>query len=293
MGDEGDRRGFRLVQVSDTHLSAERGHFNDNFDVFCAAMTADPPDLIVHSGDLSLDGADHDGDLEFAAAEHGRLPDPWLAIPGNHDIGEAPAFSRLKQPLDQKRIARWERIVGERWWSRTVGDGWLIVGLDTALMASGHADEARQLSFLRDTLAAHKGNRKLIAMHMPPYLDDPDDARFTALAVPHPARAAFLDACLDGGVRAIACGHVHVYRTLAWRGIDIVWAPTTAFVNIAEQLKRGYGFPRAGYLEWVLDGDAISHRLVEPARMITQDVGRWNAEVGSTITLPPIALRGR
>lgn len=287
------KRGFRLVQVSDTHLSGERAYFNDNFDVFCGEMAADPPDLIVHSGDLSLDGAASDPDLAYAVSEHGRFPGPWVAIPGNHDIGEAPGYSRLKQPLDETRIARWERTVGPRWWSRDVGDGWLIVGLDTALMASGHADEARQLEFLRDALAGHRGTRKLVVMHMPPYLNDPDDIKFTALAVPHPARAGLLDACVTGGVRTIACGHVHVYRTLAHRGIDIVWAPTTAFVNIAEQQKRGYGFPRAGYLEWTLDGDTISHKLVEPARMITQDIGRWNQEFGSTITLPPIALRGR
>jgi 3',5'-cyclic AMP phosphodiesterase CpdA len=281
------------VQVSDTHLSEERGYFNDNFDIFCAEMAADPPDLIVHTGDISLDGAAGDSDLVYGVNELKRLPGDVLTLAGNHDIGEAPKFSRLDQPLDDTRSARWAGIAGDRWWSRTVGDGWLIVGLDTALMASGLADEARQIAFFRDTLAAHKGGRKLIFMHMPPYLNDPDDTKFSALAIPHPARADFLDACTAHGVRAIACGHVHVYRTLTHRGMDVVWAPPTSFVNIAAQLKRGYNFPRAGYLEWMLDGDAISHRLVEPALMITQDVGRWNADHGSTTHMPPFPARRR
>ena len=287
------KRGFRLVQVSDTHLSAERAYFNDNFDVFCAEMAADPPDLIVHTGDISLDGAASDADLVYAANELKRLPGEVLTLAGNHDIGEAPAFSRLDQPLDNVRTTRWARTAGGRWWSRVVGDGWLIVGLDTALMASGLEDEARQLAFLREALTAHEGPRKLVFMHMPPYLDNPDDTKFSALAVPHPARAAFFDACISNGVRAIACGHVHVYRKLAHRGIDIVWAPPTAFVNIGAQLKRGYNFPRAGYLEWTLDGDNITHRLVEPPLMITQDVGRWNEDHGSTTHMPPFPARQR
>lgn len=279
---------FRLVQVSDTHLSRERGYFNDNFAVFLEAMRADPPDLIVNSGDLSLNGADVAEDLVFAKAWHDRLPAPWAAIPGNHDIGEAPPFQRLKQPLDAARIGRFETVVGPRWWAREAG-GWLLVGLDSALMGSGLDDEARQMAFLRETLAATPGNRKLVFIHIPPYEDDPADPAFTTHALPFPARGPFLDACVAGGVRAIACAHLHVHRVLSHRGLQIVWAPTTAFVNIARHIQNGYGIARAGYIEWTLDGDAMSFTLVEPPEMITQDVGRWNDAHGSTITMPPLA----
>jgi 3',5'-cyclic AMP phosphodiesterase CpdA len=278
----------RIVQVSDTHLSRDRGYFNDNFRVFTELMRKAPPDLIINSGDLSLDGAGNESDLAFAKAWHARLPAPWLAIPGNHDVGEAPPFSRLKQPLTPERIARWERIVGPRWWSREIG-GWLLVGLDSSLLASGLPDERRQEAFLNEALASRRDNRKLVLIHMPPFEDDPADEAFTTMSVPFPARQAFFDACVRGGVRAIACAHVHVHRALSHRGLQIVWAPTTAFVNIARQIRSSYGFPRAGYIEWTLDGDAISYRLVEPPEMITQDVGRWNDVYGSTITMPPLA----
>lgn len=284
-------RGYRLVQVSDTHLSRTRGHFNDNFEVFRRAIAADPPDLIVNTGDLSLNGAGGIDDLAFANACHQRLAAPWLAIPGNHDIGEAPPFSRLGQPVDAERIARWETIVGPRWWSRVVGDGWLLVGLDSALMGSALDDEERQHAFLARALAAHPGPRKLVMLHMPPFERAAEDAAFTTMSVPFPARGRFLATCAEAGVRAIACGHLHVYNHVVHRGMDIVWAPTTAFVNIAQRLSQGLRFPRAGYVAWTLAGDAATHRLVEPADMITQDVGRWNADVGSTITLPTISPR--
>lgn len=277
----------RIVQVSDTHLSRHRGHFNFNFAIFTELMRQDPPDLIVHSGDLSLNGADDESDLAFAKAWHDLLPAPWIAIPGNHDIGEAPPFSRLKQPLTAERITRFERLVGPRWWKREIG-GWLLVGLDSSLMASELPDEARQLAFLDEALQSRPGNRKLVFVHMPPYEDDPADPAFTTHSVPHPARAGLIDRCVAGGVRAIGCAHLHVHRALSHRGMQIVWAPTTAFVNIARRIASGYGFPRAGYVEWILDGDALSYRLIEPAGMITQDVGRWNDDVGSTITMPPL-----
>ncbi|MFM9939412.1 MAG: metallophosphoesterase family protein [Hyphomicrobiaceae bacterium] len=277
----------RLVQVSDTHLSRERGHFNPNFAVFCRLMQANPPDLIVNSGDLSLNGAGVEDDLVFAKAWHDKLPAPWVAIPGNHDIGEAPPFSRLEQPLTAERMQRFERLVGPRWWQREIG-GWQLIGLDSSLMGSELPDERRQMAFLRDALASTAGTRKLVFVHMPPYERDPADPKFTTHSVPFPARGALLDACVAGGVRAIACAHLHVHRALSYRGMQIVWAPTTAFVNIARHIASGYGFPRAGYIEWTLAGDAVTYRLVEPHQMITQDVGRWNDEVGSTITMPPL-----
>lgn len=279
---------IRLVQVSDTHLSRDHGHFNYNFQVFREAMQKLAPDLIVNSGDLSLNGADVEADLVFARAQHDLLAAPWAAIPGNHDIGEAPGFSRLKQPLTVERMSRFERVVGPRWWTREIGD-WLLVGLDSSLFASALPDEAQQSAFFRDALAKRPGNRKLVFIHMPPYEDDPENTEFTTHSLPHPSRQAFLDTCASGGVRAIACGHLHVHRVVSHRGMPIVWAPTTAFVNVARQLNNGYGFPRAGYVEWLLDGDTLSFELIEPPEMITQDVGRWNAVRGSTITMPPLA----
>lgn len=282
-------RPVRIVQVSDTHLSRVRGYFNPNFAVFAALMAKAPPDLIVHSGDLSLNGADVEDDLVFARAWHDKLPAPWVAIPGNHDIGEAPPFQRLDQPLDATRIARFERIVGPRWWRREIG-GWHLIGLDSSLMGSALPDEARQMAFLREAVEGTTGTRKLVFIHMPPYEDDPADSAFTTHALPFPARGPFLDICARGGVRAIACAHLHVHRVLNHRGMQVVWAPTTAFVNIARHIKTGYGFPRAGYMEWLLDGETLAWRLIEPHEMITQDVGRWNDEVGSTITMPPVSM---
>ena len=280
---------IRIVQVSDTHLSRKRAYFHDNWEVFVAAMAESPPDLIVHSGDLSFDGAGDDDDIAFARAEHDRLAAPWVAIPGNHDIGESTIAVRLGQPIDDDRIARWRRHVGPQCWHRDVGE-WRLVGIDTALLGSGRAEEAEQAAMLEAALAGRSGRPVLLFMHMPPFVLDAMDAAFTTMAVPHAARGGLLETARAGGVAAIACGHLHVHRQTSWKGIEIVWAPATSFFNIVERQHAGLGIPRPGYVEWTLDGHAFSWRVVEPPLMITHDVGLWNKAHGSTTKMPPRPL---
>lgn len=285
-------RPYRIVQVSDPHLSAARSYFHDNWEVFVAEMVASPPDLIVASGDLSFDGASADDDLAFAHAEFDRLPCPWIAIPGNHDIGEAHLQVRHDQPIDGRRMERWRRIIGPQWWSRDIA-GWRIVGIDSALFGCTLPEAAEQWDFLERSLAERSGRPVLLFVHIPPFLIDAADAAFTALAVPHAVRFRFLEMCRAGGVRTIACGHVHVARRTGWNGLDVVWAPATSFFNIIERQKAGLGIPRPGYVEWTLSEATLSHKLVEPPLMITHDIGLWNAAYGSTTKMPARPLRRR
>ena len=280
----------RIVQVSDTHISANRAYFLDNWDVFVDLMKADPPDLIVHSGDLSFDGAGDADDLAFAAREQARLAEPWLTIPGNHDIGESHAAIRLEQPTNRERRSAWARHFGEAYWLHDIG-AWRLVGLDTSLMGCETPEEMAQRSFFENALSTRGTRPVLLFQHMPPYLTKADDAAFTALAVPHSARKWLLETALAGGVVAISCGHVHVYRHLEYRGLQIVWAPSTSFVNIAERQSAGLGIPRTGYIEWSLRVTGLEHRLVEPPLMIAHDVGAWNRAHGSTTKMPPRPAR--
>lgn len=280
----------RIVQVSDTHLSRKRAYFHDNWEVFVAEMAADPPDLIVHSGDISFDGAADEDDIAFAKAQLDTLAAPWVAIPGNHDIGESQLAVRLDQPIDSDRIARWRRHVGPQWWVRDI-HAWRIIGIDTALLGSGRPEESEQWAFVGGALSERRSRPVLLVQHIPPFLKAPDDPAFTTLAVPHAVRTQLLDVCASGGVRAIAAGHVHVHNRLEYRGIEIVWAPATSFFNIVERTHAGFDVPRPGYVEWMLDGEEISWKLVEPPAMITHDVGLWNKAFGSTTRMPPRPLR--
>jgi len=278
---------IHLVHVSDTHLSPTHRYFDLNWAVFADAMAAAPPDLLVHGGDLAFNGPVAPADLTHGAAAMQALGRPWRAIPGNHDIGEAPSFSRLNQPLTPTRMAAWRDAVGPQWWVEDVGD-WRLIGLDTALMGSALPEEAAQQEAFAQALGARGGRPVMVFVHMPPFDGDPGDATFSTSTIPHVARGAFLDACATGGVKVIACGHLHVYRRLRHRGMEIVWAPPTAMVDVRRVQRKRRRFPRPGYVAWTLDGLRATHRLVEPPRMIVMDVSGWTATSGGTTTnLPP------
>lgn len=282
---------FRVLHVADTHLSATHAYFDDNWRAVAEAIRAESPDLIVHGGDLSFNGPANPSDLAHGRAELDKLGIPWKAIAGNHDIGEAPPFSRLAQPLNDERIAAWHAHVGPQFWSVDVGE-WRLIGLDTALMASGRTEEAEQIHFLDKALETRGKRPVMVFVHMPPFDGAVDDATWTTSVIPFSARAAFLDMCAAGGVKVIACGHLHVHRVIRHRGMSIVWAPATAMVDSSKRVRGHTGPPRPGFLVWDLEGRRAMHRLVEPERAFVIDMKGWTrAHGGTTTTLPPLPLR--
>ncbi|HJY57686.1 MAG TPA: metallophosphoesterase, partial [Streptosporangiaceae bacterium] len=80
----------RVILVSDTHLSASAPQAQANWDAVVSYVGACAPDLVIHLGDLSFDGAGYAADLRHGRAQLDRLPVAWHAVPGNHDIGDNP-----------------------------------------------------------------------------------------------------------------------------------------------------------------------------------------------------------
>ena len=58
-----------ILQLTDSHLSPRNDLFRGNLALIHGLAQNILPDLTVASGDLSLDGADHDADLVFAAKD--------------------------------------------------------------------------------------------------------------------------------------------------------------------------------------------------------------------------------
>jgi 3',5'-cyclic AMP phosphodiesterase CpdA len=123
-------------------------------------------------------GPDDEDDIAFSRMEKERLCAPWIAIPGNHDIGESPLAIRLGQPVNAERMARWSRHYGHSRWCRDVG-AWRLIGIDTALLGSGDAEEHQQALFLERALKERSGRPVMLFQHMPPFDNDPEDTAFT------------------------------------------------------------------------------------------------------------------
>ena len=141
-----------MIVVSDTHLSPRAAEPEANWDAVLRYVTKAAPDLVIHLGDLSMDGAHDPADLEYARAQLDRLPVPWHAVPGNHDIGDNPSLSApAGETVDAGRLQRWLDIVGPDRWSLTL-NGWTMLGINAQLAGTGLAAETAQWSWLEQRL---------------------------------------------------------------------------------------------------------------------------------------------
>jgi len=216
---------MKLLQITDTHLSPSKPHFNDNWEPLARWIADLAPDLVVHTGDLSVDGADHDEDLAFSVELIRRLPMPVLCLPGNHDIGHLPGTS---QPVDAARLARWRGLVGPDRWMEDRGD-WRLVGVDSLLCGSGGAEEADQLAWLARCLGERDGRCVAMFSHQPLFVDDPDEGNTGYWGFPPAPRSAFRDLLARHEVALFASGHLHVASKGKLDGTVLVWAPASAF----------------------------------------------------------------
>lgn len=280
---------FRVWQVSDTHLSASHAYFYDNWQVFLDEVEAERPDLVVHSGDLTFNAPDVSDDLRFGRAQLDRLTVPWLAIPGNHDVGE-PGEPRLDQPVTPARLAAWDAALGPDHFCQALGD-WLLVGINCEVLGSGLDAETEQWQFLESALAARGQRPVLLFLHKPLFLDSPDEQLRGSMCVLPAVRERLLALLGPGGVRQVSSGHLHAYGERQVGEVGCVWCPTTAFIDPL-RARPTNAVRRAGFVEWLLEGETISHRFVQPGLFGNLDITNWTHHRGTSINLPPRPLRG-
>ncbi len=250
----------RLVQLSDTHLSHVRGFFVENFQRITAHLRADPPDLIVVSGDLSLNGADSDDDLAFTKHLFDQLPSETLLIPGNHDVGEEPGAAHTNQPATGERLARYLRRVGADHFMRDI-PGWRLFGLNAHLFGTGWNAEAAQWAWLARGLEA-AGDRSVgVFLHKPLFISDPDEATDQSVCAPRAARDRLLSLAAAHRIRFFASGHLHQGRQLDRNGVRHVWAPSTAFP--ATEPRAPDSDTRLGFADFELSGKgAVASKII-------------------------------
>jgi 3',5'-cyclic AMP phosphodiesterase CpdA len=219
----------RVILVSDTHLSPAAPEAQANWEAVLGYVALTVPDLVIHLGDLTLDGAHDTGQLAYGREELDRLPVPWHAVPGNHDIGDNPGpDARPDSIVDTGRHQRWLDIVGPDQWSLTT-EGWTLLGINAQLLGSGLEAEARQWSWLEATLSQRRGSQRIaLIAHKPFAAGGAEMAAAPAYRFwPEPARHR-LGGMLAGSPPALAVsGHVHQFRQLHLDGTDHLWVPTT------------------------------------------------------------------
>lgn len=260
----------RIAQISDTHLSPSKPYFRSNFDIVAEHLAGTGPDVVINTGDLSLDGADHDADLQEAVSAHRSLGIECRLLPGNHDVGDHPDVAR-RQPADQRRIDRYRRIVGDDFWSIEV-PGWRLLGLNALIVGSGLPGDDLQREMIQEAVARRDGRSLAVFLHKPMADASYDETLSINRFLTRGPRASLLDALGSATPAIVLCGHVHQYRDMIMGGSRHIWAPATSFM-ISDPWQPGYGAKAVGYLLHEFDSDGSHrHRLVGVRGLVHHDL---------------------
>ena len=256
-----------VLQVSDAHLSPRNELFRGNLERILRIAEETQPDLVVATGDLSLDGADRAEDLALAAELHAAFPGRFLALPGNHDVGSHP-HTMPRQPVDTARLARFHEYLGA---GRGVVDlaGWRIIGLNSEVMGTGHEEEAAQASFLAEALAGADERRLALFLHKPIFVTEPTDPTFDYWSVPPHARGVLGPVLDHPALRLVASGHLHLHRQFTRGEVAFAWAPPLSFVVDPAEQVRLPGERICGALLHRLHDDHVETTLLSPEGMDT------------------------
>lgn len=217
---------MRIIQISDTHMSPVKSHFNDNWQPLVAWLEEQKPDLIIHTGDLAVDGADIEDDLLFCKNCFQELPARVLSVPGNHDIGHLPDSY---QPVNPERLARWNRHFGSDRWAEDFG-GWRIIGLNSLIIGSGEPAEEDQFEWLERELQMSNGKPVAVFAHKPLFVDDPEEGDSGYWGVRPTPRQRLYDLFTTYNVKIHASGHLHRAYVTETRGIQCIWGPASGFI---------------------------------------------------------------
>ncbi|KKX33017.1 metallophosphoesterase [Rhizobium sp. LC145] len=253
---------MKIIQITDTHFSALKPHFNGNWEPLRQWIEDQKPDLVIHTGDLSVDGAGYEEDIIFAADLIRQLSVPVLLVPGNHDVGH---FCAPTQPVTTDRLDRWRRLVGPDRWFEDRAE-WRLIGLNSLLVGLNDEEDAAQMTWFEEALASREQRRVAIFAHKPLFVDDPLEGETGYWGVPQALRRHFFDLMRQNEVMLFASGHLH----WSWAGnheaLSLVWAPPASFIlGDLERVMPGERLVGAAVHEL---GEKVESRLVSVPGLI-------------------------
>lgn len=111
-----------VAHLSDLHFGSQRPLVRE---ALLHALTIEPPDVVVISGDLTQNATHRE--FEHGRAFLDRLQQPYLIVPGNHDIVGHRLIERFTRPYQ-----RWRRFVTEGLEPEWADDTVVIRGVNSA-----------------------------------------------------------------------------------------------------------------------------------------------------------------
>ena len=244
---------FVVAHVTDTHLSDDKPFFLANFERVASHIRDEKPDLVINTGDVSLNGADLREDLETARRLHDSLGIETLIIPGNHDVGDDPLVAR-KQPADEERRRRWLDVFGTDRFVRDV-PGWRLLGINSLILGTTLPGADEQDEAIADAVRGLDGRALALFLHKPLFIDAPSDSDVGGHTVNPEPRGRLLKLLGADTPRLVCAGHLHEFRQATSGAIHQVWAPATSFTIPDWFIAPHGGVHTVGFVRLALEDD--------------------------------------
>jgi 3',5'-cyclic AMP phosphodiesterase CpdA len=276
---------MRIVQISDTHLSHRGGITSRNCERLISFINDElRPDLVVHTGDVSMLDPDSAADRDTARDLLGRISAPLRVLPGNHDVGEPGERPWGGFAVSSARVAAFTGVFGADHWVEDCG-GYAVIGLNSEILSTGLPEEQAQWDWL-DTVAGRVGARPALVFCHKPFWPPVAGPVQVALSVPDDTRDRLLHALNGVDVKVYGSGHLHRFEIGRHGAAVRVTGPSTASVSRTLDALAQSGLRQLGLVEYrceagdvdayfrsvpgLVEGDS---REIEEFLLSAQDIG--------------------
>jgi 3',5'-cyclic AMP phosphodiesterase CpdA len=247
---------MRIVQISDTHLTHRGGIGNRNFEELAAFINDElRPDLVVHTGDVSILDPDSDADRANARDLLELISAPLRVLPGNHDVGEPGDAPWGGFATTSARLTAFTTSFGPDHWVELLG-GYAVIGLNSEVFATGLPEEQAQWEWLETLPRLAGGLPALLFCHKAFWPPTPEPTE-VALSIPGSVLDRLLRVLAPLDVRVYGSGHLHRFEVGRHGGALTVRAPSTAFVTRTSDDLAGPGLRQLGVVEYRCDAGEV------------------------------------
>lgn len=269
---------LKIAVLSDPHIGSTNPVFVPNWEKVVAYVNAHRDiDLVIILGDLTLLGSEQEEDLLFGRNALEALNLPWLAVPGNHDVGDIARTSH--QPANSERLSAWTEHYGAAHWHDDRFSGWRLIGLNSQIIGTGLDEEEAQWAALANALATCGSRKPVLFTHMPLFLTDWAEDDRPAWALMSEGRERLRGLIKEHGIRSVVTGHMH--RTIQFDTPEtrMIWCAASSFLTYDQSMPEQPGAALLG-LTILTGGDQdIDAEFVEIDDLMVSRIEDYNGTI--------------
>ena len=154
----------------------------------------------------------HKEAIDKAREQMAHLEAEVFHVAGNHDVGDKPDPTMPTRPVTAESLKRYHARFGPSWYSFDRSGCHFIV-INSQILNTSLPESGSQGAWLERDLESHRGKRLFLFLHLPPFLERPDEPHLGNYDnIGQPDRRWMLDLIRRYRVEAV-CAHTSTSRS--------------------------------------------------------------------------------